>query len=341
MSLAEAIDHFAAGAPVLVGDERNGTIFVALAADAVAGDDLDTLQSAGRGMVVLGLADEIAQRLQLAAPGQDTRARLPLALSTPIDAAVGISGGWSLRDRALTMRVAADPGTVPSDLAIPGHVHAARIDEHGPDAAAAAMELARLAYRAPAVALCAVVDRTGAAASLRVARGDRSLAQLPLAAGGELHSHAIARRAAEHAVACELPTRHGGFRAVGYDPAGREPATVALVHGDPAQAQRPLVHVHVACLFGDAFGSLLCDCRAQLDAAVATIVAEGTGVFVYAKPERSAPARCARHERIDAALTAGLLRACGVGPLRLSRRSEEVAEQLRSCGLDVDGGGPG
>jgi 3,4-dihydroxy 2-butanone 4-phosphate synthase/GTP cyclohydrolase II len=335
VSLAEAVDRFADGKPVLVGDERNETIFVALAADAVAGDDLEALQSAGRGMVVLGLADEIAHRLQLAAPERDARARLPLAVSTPIDAAAGISGGWSLRDRALTMRVAADPGTVPSDLAVPGHVHPARIDEHGPDAAAAAMELARLAYRAPAVALCAVVDRSGAAASLRLARGDQALARLPLAAGDELHSHAIARRAGEHAVACVLPTRDGSFRAVGYDPSGGEPATVALVHGDPASATRPLVHVHVACLFGDAFGSLLCDCRAELDAAVARIVAEGAGVIVYAKPERSAPARCARHERIDAALTAGLLRACGVGPLRLSRRSDEVAEQLRSCGLEV------
>jgi 3,4-dihydroxy 2-butanone 4-phosphate synthase/GTP cyclohydrolase II len=338
MTLEIATQRFAAGAPVLVGDERDATIFVALAAEAVAPAELEALQTLGRGMVVLGLPDRVASRLELAAAQPDPRARLPLRLSMPIDAAAGTSGGWSLRDRALTMRVAADPDTGPGDLAVPGHVHAARIGEDGSDAATAALELAHLAGRAPAVALCAVVDRDGAAVSLSAARRERDLARLPLALSGELHGRAIGRRAAALSVDCELPTRAGNFRAVGYEPAGGDPATVALVHGDPARAGRPLVHVHVACLLGDAFGSLLCDCRAQLDAAVDAICAEGSGVIVYGKPAHpGALLRCAREEPIDSVLAAGLLRACGVGPLRLSGGTRALAEELRACGLEIDG----
>jgi 3,4-dihydroxy 2-butanone 4-phosphate synthase/GTP cyclohydrolase II len=39
--------------------------------------------------------------------------------------------------------------------------------------------------------------------------------------------------------------------------------------------------VHSECRTGDALGSLRCDCRAQLELALATIAAEGRGVLVY------------------------------------------------------------
>ena len=99
------------------------------------------------------------------------------------------------------------------------------------------------------------------------------------------------------------------FRAVGYAPADGDPVTIALIHGDPAAREMPLVHVHVACLFGDAFGSLL-------------------------KPIR---ASCVRGEPVDAALVAGLLRAAGVREFRLlsDERDTRLREELRRCGLTV------
>jgi 3,4-dihydroxy 2-butanone 4-phosphate synthase/GTP cyclohydrolase II len=39
--------------------------------------------------------------------------------------------------------------------------------------------------------------------------------------------------------------------------------------------------VHSECLTGDIFGSIRCDCGAQLDAALAKIAAAGLGVVVY------------------------------------------------------------
>jgi 3,4-dihydroxy 2-butanone 4-phosphate synthase/GTP cyclohydrolase II len=333
-TIAVAAEDFAAGAVVLVGDDRSETVFVAAAADRIGADELARLQNLGRGMVVLGLAGPVARRLELPDARPDIR-RPHLSLSTPVDAVSGISGGWSLRDQARTMRVAADPGTVPSDLTTPGHVLPARIEDRPADAGAAAIELARLAGRAPAVVLCPVVDRHGVPAGLRQARNDGRLRRLPFASSAELDSSAIERRAAIAAVSCELPARDGLFRAVAYTPVDDDAAMVALLHGEPSAAENPLVHIHVACLLGDAFGSLLCDCRRQLDVATQAIIDDGAGVIVYAKPQRPDLMVCTRDEPLDTTLAAGLLRACGLSQLQLSPGSERLSAELEARGLQV------
>lgn len=335
MTLTVAVERFAAGAPVLVGDEQDDTIFAATAADTVVAEQLARLQELGHGTVVLGLGEQVAERLRLSGGGQPARADGGLRLMTPIDAATGISDGWSLRDRAHTMRVAASPDSGPLKVTVPGHVLPARIEEDGTHAAAAAIELARIAGHAPAVALCPVLDRAGAVLPLSVARADPTVGRMAVASSAELHSHAIGRRADEQSVTCELPTRNGNFRAIAFAHTGREPATIALIHGDPTRVERPLVHVHVACRFGDAFGSLLCDCRQQLDAAITEMIVDGCGVIIYGQPSQLGPRLCAREMPIDAALATGLLRAAGVRALRPTPRAAAMADALRRGGLEV------
>jgi 3,4-dihydroxy 2-butanone 4-phosphate synthase/GTP cyclohydrolase II len=330
-------EEFACGEVVLVGDERDRGVFLATAAAGVRPERVAQLHELGRGMVVLGLAEAVADRLDLPEAGGRARARPEMSLTTTVDAAAGISGGWSLHDRALTMRVAADPDAAPRDLLVPGHVHPARVAERRANPAAAAVELARLSGHVPAVALGAVVDRSGVPATLREAREDPALGRLAVASTAELHSCSISRQADELAVSCDLPTRHGAFRAIGYGPAEDAPAIVALVHGDPATASPALVHMHVACLLGDAFGSLLCDCRRELHAAIAAIVRHGAGAVIYAKSDRVASTACAREERIESGLAAGLLRTAGVMRVRLSTRAEWLSAELRRCGLEVQG----
>jgi 3,4-dihydroxy 2-butanone 4-phosphate synthase/GTP cyclohydrolase II len=88
-----------------------------------------------------------------------------------------------------------------------------------------------------------------------------------------------------------LPTVHGEFRVVVYrtgEVAGPGATAVGLGHeehvamvlGDVAGAG-VLARVHSACFTGEVLGSLRCDCRAQLDAALARIGREGRGVLVY------------------------------------------------------------
>jgi flavin reductase (DIM6/NTAB) family NADH-FMN oxidoreductase RutF len=114
--------------------------------------------------------------------------------------------------------------------------------------------------------------------------------------------------AAPTLVDCDLPTLHGGFRAAAQATSEDGSVTVALVHGDPAAPRRPLVHAHTACLFGDALGSLLCDCRERLDAAFRAIVDAGSGVLLYAKPPATALPVCGRERPFDEAAGDALLR---------------------------------
>src|SRR5688572_6086723 len=82
-----------------------------------------------------------------------------------------------------------------------------------------------------------------------------------------------------------LPTRIGTFDATVFSDSrdGTEP--IALVHGDVARRDAPLVRLHSECLTGDVLGSLRCDCGAQLGRALTAIVAEGAGVLVYLRQE--------------------------------------------------------
>jgi len=93
----------------------------------------------------------------------------------------------------------------------------------------------------------------------------------------------------------EFPTRWGAFRILGFEgmlPAGagltgaggKVEGLVALVMGDIHSAP-PLVRIHSQCLTGDVFGSLRCDCRLQLELALAQIAAEGAGILLYEQQE--------------------------------------------------------
>jgi 3,4-dihydroxy 2-butanone 4-phosphate synthase / GTP cyclohydrolase II len=56
---------------------------------------------------------------------------------------------------------------------------------------------------------------------------------------------------------------------------------VALVRGELAGDQAPLVRVHSHCLTGDVFGSTDCDCNEIIDRSLEKIAREDRGVFVY------------------------------------------------------------
>jgi GTP cyclohydrolase II len=88
-----------------------------------------------------------------------------------------------------------------------------------------------------------------------------------------------------------LPTPFGEFQLVVYRTgqlAGLGSAAVgvgaeehvAMVLGD-VRGAGVLTRVHSSCFTGEVLSSLRCDCRAQLDAALARIGREGRGVVVY------------------------------------------------------------
>ncbi len=60
---------------------------------------------------------------------------------------------------------------------------------------------------------------------------------------------------------------------------------VAVVVGKPAPGEPSLLRLHSACLTGDLFGSLKCDCGQQLRDAVTTMMQAGGGVLLYLDQE--------------------------------------------------------
>jgi GTP cyclohydrolase II len=55
--------------------------------------------------------------------------------------------------------------------------------------------------------------------------------------------------------------------------------------GDLAAPEPVFVRVHSECLTGEVFGSLKCDCRDQLEQAMALIAERGRGALVYLRQE--------------------------------------------------------
>src|SRR5579862_9502905 len=85
----------------------------------------------------------------------------------------------------------------------------------------------------------------------------------------------------------DFPTQFGSFRIFGFrgEDGDAVEEAVALRMGDLEQGGPPLVRIHSQCLTGDVFYSLRCDCRAQLDIALAAIAEEGRGLLIYEKQE--------------------------------------------------------
>lgn len=82
-----------------------------------------------------------------------------------------------------------------------------------------------------------------------------------------------------------LPTRFGQMRAVVFREKKSGIEHVAMVAGDVAGGEGVLVRVHSECMTSEVFGSLKCDCKDQLDAALAAIAERGQGAVVYLRQE--------------------------------------------------------
>ncbi|TCO52895.1 GTP cyclohydrolase [Actinocrispum wychmicini] len=80
-----------------------------------------------------------------------------------------------------------------------------------------------------------------------------------------------------------ISTRHGTFReSLFYNGLSQ---SVALTVGEIAGASRLLCRIHSSCLSAHGFGSISCDCSAQMDHAQAEVVRAGRGIIVWLEQE--------------------------------------------------------
>jgi len=83
----------------------------------------------------------------------------------------------------------------------------------------------------------------------------------------------------------ELPTRFGDFHIVAFENNRDGKEHVAITKGDVIGASDVPVRLHSECLTGDAIGSLRCDCRDQLEAALTAIGQMERGIVLYLRQE--------------------------------------------------------
>ncbi len=143
-------------------------------------------------------------------------------------------------------------------------------------APSAAIELAKLVHRLPAL-LVAGVDSTFALAF------DPRLITVAAAAVAKFRNDVVRSLAvageAQVPLHSGLTTRFVVFR----DALGATP--VAIVVGRPDFSRPVPVRLHSACLTGDVFGSRRCDCGDQLRLALTSLQKGGGGVILYLEQE--------------------------------------------------------
>lgn len=83
----------------------------------------------------------------------------------------------------------------------------------------------------------------------------------------------------------DFPTKFGQFTLFGFHDLKDGKEHTAVVRGDVRGQENVPVRVHSECHTGDVWGSLRCDCREQLEAALRYISRQQFGAVVYVKQE--------------------------------------------------------
>jgi len=133
---------------------------------------------------------------------------------------------------------------------------------------------------------------------------------------------------------------------------------VAVIVSNPSPKRPVLVRIHSACLTGDLFGSLKCDCGDQLRGTVQVMSEEGGGIVLYLDQEgrgngiankiRAYGLQAEGFDTYDADAMLGfgqdqrrfdfaaeMLKQLGYTSIRLMTNNPHKIEALRAAGLDV------
>jgi 3,4-dihydroxy 2-butanone 4-phosphate synthase/GTP cyclohydrolase II len=367
-TIEDAVKAIERGEFVVVVDsadrENEGDLIIA--AEKVTPQNIAFMVRYTSGLICLPATGEILDGLELPLMVLENTDIHHTAFTVSIDYAKGTTTGISAADRAETIQAVAMDGATASDFTRPGHIFPLRYQDGGvltrPGHTEAAVDLARLAGLKPVGALCEIVNDDGT-----MARGD-TLKQFA-------RDHGIVMVSIDDLVAyrwrtegivkrgpsASLPTRRGVFKVIGYESSVGATQHVALVMGDVEGKSDVMTRVHSVCLTGDAFGSLRCDCGAQLDESMRRIAEAGEGALVYntshegrgigivnkiaaynlqeqgmdtVDANRSiGRADDSRHYGVDAQIIHDL----GIKSVRLLTNNPDKIEQLARFGIEVSG----
>jgi 3,4-dihydroxy 2-butanone 4-phosphate synthase/GTP cyclohydrolase II len=355
-SVEDAIADIAAGRPVIVADDedRENEGDLIMAASKATPEAINLMIRYGSGIVCVPMLGHQLDRLGLGPMVARNREVHRTDFAVSVDAADGVTTGVSAHDRAVAIKILADPASRPDQLVQPGHVFPLRARPGGVLERAghteAAVDLATLAGLEPAGVICELVNDDGTMQRLpqliefKSRHGLRMISIEQLIAY-RLKQDKLVEKIGERAFA----SAYGEFTAHVFRSRLDKRHHLALTLGKLDPATPALVRVHSANVLADVFRGLGCGTPGEvLEASLKAIAREGRGAVLYMEPlnagesvlarlaaarpgENATPAMDLR----DYGIGAQILSALGLKKIRLLTSSQRKLVGLEAHGIEL------
>ncbi len=171
-SVEDALDAIQAGKMIIVVDDENreneGDLI--MSAQKSSAKDINFMATEGRGLICVPLSRNICEKLELYPMAKKNNEAFRTNFTISVDYRHGTSTGISALDRAKTVQALANPKSLPTDFAQPGHIFPIQSCDGGILERAghteATIDLMKLAGLEPAGVLCEIAKEDGEMARL-------------------------------------------------------------------------------------------------------------------------------------------------------------------------------
>jgi len=292
-TIDEAVEDIKVGKLLIVVDDEdreNEGDFIC-AAELITPEIVNFMATHGRGLICTALPEERCEELELdLMVGVNTSFHETQFTVTVDLVSAETSTGVSAKDRALTIKALVNPATKPSDLGRPGHIFPLKAKSKGVLRRAghteAVVDLTQLAGLNPGGVLVEIMNDDGSMARLPDLIKLRKKFGIKIITIRDLIRYKLERDSIiEIGEKVKLPTDRGEFEFIPFRQTSNGLEHSALVKGSWTTDEPVLVRVHSSCFTGDIFGSMRCDCGAQLKGAMEMVEKEGKGVVIYLNQE--------------------------------------------------------
>lgn len=308
-TVQEALDAFKLGHPIILVDDedRENEGDIVFPAALSSQEKINFCAKYARGLVCIAMHPSIAKQIGIAPVNTNHADPFHTAFYDSIDAipALGITTGISAKERAITARQVVSPSAKPSDFSKPGHLFPVVAKEGGllvrKGHTEAAVDLCLLTDMAPAAIICEIMDEEGdmlrrnglvdfaKTHQLKMISIEQLIEyrktvtlDLKLKSSVPNQTSEVAQTTMELIAEAQLPTEFGLFKSLVFENNKTKEAHVVLFM-DSEKSNQPIVRFHSECLTGDVFGSVRCDCKAQLTNALEQIAKNKHGYLIYLK----------------------------------------------------------
>ena len=356
--IEDIVADMRAGKIVILVDEedRENEGDLILAADHVTAEAINFMAKFGRGLICLTLSRERCERLQLPPMTARNGDKKGTAFTASIEAAEGVTTGFSAADRARTVQAAVARNAVPADLVQPGHIFPLQAVDGGVLMRAghteAGCDLSAMAGCSPASVICEIMNDDGTMARLPDLQLFAAEHGLKIGTIADLIAHrSRVESLIEQVGVRSIQTAAGEFTAHAFrDTTGRG-IHLALVKGEWTVDDSVAVRVHEPLSVLDALEINRSMHSWSLESALTHIASEGKGVLVLLNCGESGEQLLSQFEgtaraahapergRMDLrsyGIGAQVLRQCGVHKMRLLGSPRRMPS-MTGYGLEITG----